>query len=107
MRLTEAAIARLKTLVEDHPEDPIVRVTIKDLDERRLVFSITLESDVRTEDDARECDGLTVAVSPASASRLEGVTLDYREQEGFTFLHPEGSEADKPGGLNLLDPDLN
>lgn len=107
MRLTDAAIARLKTLIEEHPDDPIVRVTIKDLDERRLAFSITLESEAKAEDQAQECDGLTVAIPTPHAVRLEGVTLDYREPEGFAFMHPEESGPDESGGVDLLDPNLN
>jgi len=37
----------------------------------------------------QEVKGLTVAVEGRSAPRMQGITLDYQEPEGFTFIHPE------------------
>lgn len=89
MRLTRPAVERLKTLIVEHPEDPIVRVQVKDMDDQRLVFSITLEDRVQPEDRAETINGLTVAVPAASATRMDNVTLDYQDPGGFKFHHAD------------------
>lgn len=89
MKLTQSAIERLKALIHEHPEDPIVRVQVKDLDEQRLSFSITLEDRVQPEDKVQIVDSLTVAVPNSSEARMEGITMDYQEPGGFKFHHSE------------------
>ncbi|MBX3234982.1 MAG: hypothetical protein KF814_02415 [Nitrospiraceae bacterium] len=95
LHLTWHAIERLRTLVTEHPEDPIVRVQVRDLDERRLSFSITLESMALPDDELQHIEGLTVAVARGSVHRMEGITLDYESGKGFAFIHPQSNE----GGL--------
>lgn len=87
MRLTRSAVERLKTIILEHPEETIVRIQVKDLDEQRLAFSITLQDRVQPEDQAETIDDLTVAVPAASALRLDGIILDYQEASGFKFHH--------------------
>lgn len=89
MKLTQSAIERLKALIREHPEDPIVRVQVKDLDEQRLSFSITLEERVQSDDEVQIVDDLTVAIPMASAARMEKITMDYQEPGGFKFHHSE------------------
>lgn len=85
--ITVAAIAKLKALQVDHPEDPVIRISVRDLDDSRLSFSITLEANTQPDDDVQPVDGLTIAINRRSAPRMEGVTLDYTEAGGFRFLH--------------------
>ena len=85
--VTIAAIAKLKAIQIHHPEDPIVRISVSELDDSRLSFSITLEANTRPDDDVQQVDGLTIAVDRRSAPRMEGVTVDYTEADGFRFLH--------------------
>ena len=85
--ITVAAIAKLKALQVDHPEDPVIRISVRDLDDSRLSFSITLEANTRPEDDVQPVDGLTIAIDRRSVPGMEGVTLDYTEAGGFRFLH--------------------
>ena len=93
--LTEQAVMKLKVLILEHPEDPIVRLMVRDLDEARLSYNITLEDKIQPDDEVQEGQGLTVAVEGRSAARMQGITLDYQEPEGFTFIHPEQEgEAD-------------
>ena len=87
--LTEQAVRKLKVLILEHPEDPIVRLMVRDLDEARLSYHITLEDKVQPDDEVQEVKGLTVAVAGRSAPRMQGITLDYQEPDGFTFIHPE------------------
>ena len=89
MKLTRSAVERLKTLIHEHPEDPIVRVQVKDLDEQRLSFSITLEDRVQSNDEVQIIDSLTVAIPSASALRMNGITMDYQEPDGFKFHHSD------------------
>src|SRR5574338_133232 len=78
MRLTRSAVECLKVLVLEHPEDPIVRVQAKDLDEQRLSFNITLEDRVQPDDEAQVVDGLTVAIPAASAARMKAITMNIQ-----------------------------
>jgi Fe-S cluster assembly iron-binding protein IscA len=101
--VTVSAITRLKAIRVDHPEDPIIRISVRDLDQTRLNFNITLEAAARPEDAIQEIDGLTIALEQRSVSRMEGVTLDYTTTEGFRFLHNEEGRS-----LPLLTiPSLN
>jgi Fe-S cluster assembly iron-binding protein IscA len=85
--VTIAAIAKLKAIQIHHPEDPIVRICVRDLGDSRLSFSITLEADTQPDDDVQQVDDLTIAVDRWSTPRMEGVTVDYTEADGFRFLH--------------------
>lgn len=89
MTLTRSAVEQLKALVREHPEDPIVRVQVKDLDEQRLSFSITLEDRVQSDEEVQIVDSLTVAIPKASAVRMDGITMDYEDPDGFKFHHSD------------------
>jgi len=102
MHVTLSAIEKLKALIEEHPEDPVVRVTLRDLDDTKLSFSIVLDSSAQPEDEVQELDGVTIAIEGASAPRMDGIMLDYREPDGFKFLHPND-----PGLIRLTLPQLN
>lgn len=100
LKLTRSAIERLKVLVLEHPEDPVVRVQVTDVDEQQLVFGITLEDKVQPDDEEQSVDGLTVAIPATSAARLGGITMDYQESGGFKFHH---AEPEKDFRLDLLN----
>lgn len=85
--ITVAAIAKLKAIQANHPEDPVVRISVRDLDNTRLSFSITLEENPQPDDDVQQVDALTIAIDRQSAPRMENVTVDYTEADGFRFLH--------------------
>ena len=85
--VTLAAITKLRAIQTHHPEDPVVRISVRDVDDSRLSFGITLEANTQPDDDIQQIDGLTIAVDRRSAPRMEGVTVDYTEGEGFRFLH--------------------
>jgi iron-sulfur cluster assembly accessory protein len=95
INLTPSAISKFKALILKHPEDPVVRLMLKDVDEARLGFSITLESEAKADDEVQECDGVMVAVDATSALRMNGITLDYSDADGFKFRHPN-HEDDNP-----------
>jgi Fe-S cluster assembly iron-binding protein IscA len=84
--VTAAARARLQQLLLEHPEERLVRITITDMDEKRLAVSLALESVPQADDEVQDIGGLTIAIPRSRAARLDGVTLDY--SEGFRFHHP-------------------
>jgi len=53
LNLTWTAIERLRKLIEEHPEDPVVRITLRDLDDQRLSLAITLEPAIQEEDEVQ------------------------------------------------------
>ena len=109
MTLTQAALEQLKAIRLEHPEDPIVRITILDLTEAQLQYRITLEDVTQPDDDVQEIAGLTVAVDAKSALRVDGVTVDFDPTDGFKFIHPESGhhhdEYENP--FDFSSPNLN
>jgi len=63
---------------------------LKDLDEARLVFSITLEPAALIDDEIEEIDGVMIAIDAQAVPRMHDITLEYAPAEGFRFLHPGG-----------------
>jgi len=100
--VTPSAIQKLKALLMEHPEDQVVRILVKDLDDHRLAFGLTLEEAAQPGDEIQVTEGLTVAFEKQSAPRMDGMTMDYREPEGFLFLHPATPDelTRPPSGLN-------
>ena len=103
IKITKAAVQRLKTLVAEHPEDQIVRVKVRDVDDTRLTFNITLEDTTQADDEIQEIDGLTVAVDSQSIARMDGITLDFQEPGGFKFIHPETTDRKDTFKLDLIN----
>lgn len=101
LNLTQKAVDRLRALLLEHPEDPVVRITVRDMDAQRLSLSITLESSAREEDVVEQIEGLTIASDRASAHRTVGMTVDFQADKGFLFVHPPASE------LGLIMPSRN
>ena len=101
IRVTQAALLKLKALILEHPDDPVVRIGLKDLNEHQMVFSITLENRIEPDDVVQDCEGLTIAVSAGSAARMDEITLDYRERGGFSFQHP--TQEKEPGLFEKSD----
>lgn len=102
IHITTPAVEKLKVLIEEHPEDPIVRLAVRDRDDKVLVFSITLEDAVTQEDSVLDIEGLIIAIDGSCAQRMEGVTVDYEAAAGFSFHHPEPPD---PYKLNLILPE--
>ena len=101
LNLTWTAIERLRKLIEEHPDDPVVRITLRDLDDERLSLAITLEPATQEEDEVQHIEGLTIALDRTSVHRTNGMTVDYQEAKGFSFVHPPGNE------LGLIMPSSN
>jgi len=67
IHITPPAVEKLKALIEEHPEDPIVRLAVRDRDDKVLVFSITLEDAVTQEDSVLDIEGLIIAIDGSIA----------------------------------------
>ena len=89
IKITQSAVEKLRALISEHPEDPIVRVQVRDRDEHTLTFRISLEDKTQPDDDVQDIQGLTLAVEGTSVARMDGLTIDYQESQGFKFRHPE------------------
>lgn len=85
--ITPEARAVLQNLLEEHPEEKVVRLAVKDLDEQRLAINISLEHAPYSEDQVQEHDGITLAIAGNSVSRLDGATLQYIHN-AFRLEHP-------------------
>ncbi len=101
LNLTWTAIERLRQLIEEHPDDPVVRITLRDIDAQRLSLSITLEPAALEEDEVQHIEGLTIALDRASVHRTSGMTVEYQADKGFTFAHPPSND------LGLIMPSSN
>lgn len=96
IQITPAAHEKLSRLIAEHPADPVVRLTVKNRDDGRLLFKIVLVAAPEEEDEVLDYQGLTVAVEAKSARRMDGVKLDYQEPGGFRFHHPGPAEPGIP-----------
>lgn len=99
IKVTQSAVEKFRALIREHPEDPIVRVGVWDRNENSLTFRITLEDHTQPDDEIQDIQGLTLAVEGAGAARMDGMTIDYQESEGFKFRHPDPRE----GGLDVFN----
>ncbi len=97
--VTPAAIKKFKALLKEHPEEHVVRITVRDEDEHRLSFGLMLEDAPQLDDEIQTIEGLTIGIEKHSAARMDGMTVDYQEPGGFRFLHPT-TPSDLTVGLN-------
>ena len=101
LTLTQKAVDRLRALLAEHPEDPVVRIAVRDVNAQRLSLSITLEEAAREEDVVEQIEGLTIALDRSSAHRTSGMTVDFQAGKGFMFAHPPVND------LGLIMPGSN
>ena len=85
--ITPEARAVLQDLLVEHPDQRVVRLAVKDLDEQRLAVNISLEHAPYPEDRVQENQGITVAIAADSVSRLDGATLQFANN-AFHLEHP-------------------
>jgi Fe-S cluster assembly iron-binding protein IscA len=85
--ISPEARAVLQNLLIEHPEERVVRLAVRDLDEQRLAINISLEQAPYPEDRVQENQGITLAIAADSVSRLDGATLQYADH-AFRLEHP-------------------
>ena len=82
------ATDKIKAIMREHPEDPIVRIATRNLTKSKLQYSITLEGVTQPNDNVQEINEITVVIEERSAPMMDGVTIDFDDIKGFTFIHP-------------------
>ena len=97
MRLTEAAAARVRELV-DNADRPIagVRVGVKKGGCAGMEYTVDLVTEPNPKDDHIELAGADVWVAPEAALFLLGTEMDFevtKLRTGFTFRNPNQTSA--------------
>ncbi len=92
MTLTEAAVARIKTLMNKAEPDAIgLRVGVKARGCSGYSYSIEYAKERRKFEEVVESDGVTILIDPAATMFIIGSQMDYVEdkfQTGFVFRNP-------------------
>ena len=95
--LTDTAASKVKELLneEGNPELAL-RVAVRPGGCSGFSYEMFFDSDVATDDELAEFDGVRVLVDPSSAQLLTGATLDYKDglqQAGFSINNPNASRS--------------
>lgn len=118
MEITDGALVKLKeALAGDGAGDQVVRVVAQRTGAIRFRYHMSLEplSEGREDDRVQEADGVTLRADVNSAKILDGVTLEYVDEEagtsGFKFRNPlEEKGWDDPMAQRfqeILDNEIN
>ncbi len=95
--LTPTAATKVKTLLEAEGEPGLaLRVAVRPGGCSGFSYEMFFDSDVATEDQLADFDGVRVVVDPSSASLLTGATLDYKDglqQAGFAIDNPNAQRT--------------
>lgn len=94
--LTEAALGRMKRLLEKQPAGTMVRLGVKGGGCSGLEYVTALETKARDTDLRLVADGIVFLCDPKSARFLEGSTLDYTGNligGGFKFDNPNAARG--------------
>ncbi len=95
--LTPTAATKVKTLLEAEGEPGLaLRVAVRPGGCSGFSYEMFFDSDVASEDQTADFDGVRVVVDPSSASLLTGATLDYKDglqQTGFAIDNPNAQRT--------------
>jgi iron-sulfur cluster assembly accessory protein len=95
--LTPSAATKVKTLLEAEGEPGLaLRVAVRPGGCSGFSYEMFFDSDVATEDQTADYDGVKVVVDPSSATLLTGATLDYKDglqQAGFAIDNPNAQRT--------------
>ena len=95
--LTPTAATKVKTLLEAEGEPGLaLRVAVRPGGGSGFSYEMFFDSDVASEDQLADYDGVKVVVDPSSASLLTGATLDYKDglqQAGFAIDNPNAQRT--------------
>ncbi len=95
--LTPTAPTKVKTLLEAEGEPGLaLRVAVRPGGCSGFSYEMFFDSDVASEDQTADFDGVRVVVDPSSASLLTGATLDYKDglqQTGFAIDNPNAQRT--------------
>ena len=97
LALTEAAAEKAKSLLSSSPEDhTALRVAVKNGGCSGMRYELLFDGDLRDDDDELEFHGLKVWIDPASATFLDGITIDFSDalnDAGFKIDNPAAEET--------------
>ncbi len=97
MTMTDAAAARVRTIVENSgPDAKGIRVGIKKGGCAGMEYTIDLVTEPNPRDDLIERDGARVWVEPSAVLYLLGTQMDFETttlRSGFTFSNPNQTSA--------------
>jgi iron-sulfur cluster assembly protein/iron-sulfur cluster insertion protein len=95
--LTPTAATKVKTLLEAEGEPGLaLRVAVRPGGCSGFSYEMFFDSDVASEDQLADFDGVRVVVDASSASLLTGATLDYKDglqQAGFAIDNPNAQRT--------------
>jgi len=94
--LTDAAVSRVRDIVEARDEAKGIRLGIKKGGCAGMEYTVDLVTDPKPGDDHVERDGAHVYVAPEAALFLLGTEMDFevtKLRTGFTFRNPNQSSA--------------
>jgi iron-sulfur cluster assembly protein/iron-sulfur cluster insertion protein len=95
--LTPTAATKVKTLLEAEGEPGLaLRVAVRPGGCSGFSYEMFFDSDVASEDQTADFDGVRVVVDPSSATLLTGATLDYKDglqQTGFAIDNPNAQRT--------------
>ena len=95
--LTPTAATKVKTLLDAEGEPGLaLRVAVRPGGCSGFSYEMFFDSDVATEDQLADFDGVRVVVDPSSATLLTGATLDYKDglqQAGFAIDNPNAQRT--------------
>ncbi len=95
--LTPTAATKVKTLLEAEGEPGLaLRVAVRPGGCSGFSYEMFFDSDVASEDQLADFDGVRVVVDPSSATLLTGATLDYKDglqQAGFAIDNPNAQRT--------------
>ena len=87
IKVTDAAVSRLKELIQNKPEALGVRLTIMSGGCAGYKFSFDYLTETKEDDTILEYDNLKVAVDNLSCSMITGLELDYiQDNFGTKFV---------------------
>jgi len=95
--LTDAAAAKVKSLIEaEDTPDLALRVAVRPGGCSGFSYEMFFDSDVADDDVTVAFGAVRVVVDPASASLLQGATLDFKDGlqgAGFSINNPNASRT--------------
>jgi iron-sulfur cluster assembly accessory protein len=95
--LTPTAATKVKSLLEAEGEPGLaLRVAVRPGGCSGFSYEMFFDSDVASEDQLADYDGVRVVVDPSSATLLTGATLDYKDglqQAGFAIDNPNAQRT--------------
>ena len=95
--VTDSAAFKVKELLDQENDEALaLRVAVRPGGCSGFSYEMFFDSDVASEDQLADFDGVRVVVDPSSATLLTGATLDYKDglqQAGFAIDNPNAQRT--------------